>query len=121
MASVRLFVSDTEKAKTFYVDMLGFTLVEQWGTAFAIVEHEGLELWLSGPTTSAAQPLPDGSQPEPGGWNRIVIGVVNIEAKLQALTSQGVVVRSEPISGPGGQQALIEDGVGNFVEIFQER
>ena len=121
MANVRLLVSDTERAKAFYVDLLGFTLVEQWGPAFAIVENEGLELWLSGPSTSAAQALADGSQPEPGGWNRIVIGVADLESKLKELTSRGVVVRSEPISGPGGQQALIEDGVGNLVEIFEER
>ena len=73
MAVTRYLVRDTDEAVAFYVDLLGFELVTRMGPAFAIVEHEGHELWLSGPQTSAAQPMPDGRVPEPGGWNRLVL------------------------------------------------
>ncbi len=66
-------VRDTDEAISFYVDRLGFELVTRMGLAFAIVEREGLELWLSGPQSSAARPMPGGRAPEPGGWNRLVI------------------------------------------------
>ena len=121
MASMRLLVTDTGKAITFYVDHLGFELVEQWGPAFAIIQRDGLEIWESGPQTSAALPLADGSQPAPGGWNRAVIAVNDLAATLDALEAAGVEVRNRPISGPGGQQALVSDGVGNVVEIFESR
>ena len=72
MAIVRYLVSDVDASLAFY-ERLGFTLVERWGPPFAIVEKDGLQLWLSGPQTSAAKPMPDGRVPEPGGWNRIVV------------------------------------------------
>lgn len=121
MAQVRLLVSDTSEAVNFYVGLLGFELVEQWGPAFAIVSHDGLSVWLSGPQTSAAKPLADGRQPVPGGWNRVVLAVDNLDQKLTELEAAGVEVVNRPIKGPGGQQALVSDGVGNFVEIFEER
>ena len=73
MAKVRYMVNEVDPAVKFYTEMLGFTLVEQWGPAIAIVAKADLTLWLSGPTSSAARPMPDGRQPQPGGWNRLVI------------------------------------------------
>ena len=67
VAIVRYLVRDTDEAVSFYVDQLGFELVTSMGAPFAIVERDGLELWLSGPQSSAARPMPDGRAPEPGG------------------------------------------------------
>ena len=88
---------------------------------YAMVERDGVSLWLSGPGTSAAQPMPDGRKPEPGGWNRIVISVDDIASLVEELQGAGVTFRSELISGPGGQQVLIEDPDGNPIEVFQSR
>ena len=121
MAAVRFFVHDVDQALTFYVDLLGFELSDRWGPAFAIVKYDGLSVWLSGPGTSAMKPMSDGSQPGPGGWNRLVVQVGDLEAKVAGLLSNGIAFRNEILSGPGGSQVLVEDGQGNVVELFESR
>jgi catechol 2,3-dioxygenase-like lactoylglutathione lyase family enzyme len=121
MVSVRYMVSDVEEAVQFYTGLLGFSLVEQFGPAMAIVEREGATLWLAGPSSSAARPLPNGAQPVPGGWNRIVLAVDDLEEMVAQLRAKGVRFRNEPLSGPGGAQVLIEDPSGNPIELFQPR
>lgn len=121
MPSVRYLVTDVETALRFYRDQLGFTVTQQWGPAFAMVERDGLTLWLSGPETSAAKPMPDGRTPAPGGWNRIVVEVDDLAATVERLKAAGVRFRNEIITGPGGAQVLAEDDVGNVVELFQPR
>jgi catechol 2,3-dioxygenase-like lactoylglutathione lyase family enzyme len=118
---VRYLVVDTDEAVAFYVDLLGFTLQTRMGLAFAIVERDGLELWLSGPQTSAARPVPDGRLPVPGGWNRVVLEVEDVAEATARLRAAGVTFRNEPLSGPGGTQVLVEDPCGNPVELFSPR
>ena len=119
MATMRYLVREVESSIEFYTKYLGFQLVEQMGPAFAIVRKDDLNLWLSGPQTSAARAMPDGRKPEPGGWNRIVIEVEDIQAVVDMIKIAGVPFRSEIISGPGGKQVLAEDPSGNPVEIFE--
>ena len=119
MATVRYMVKDVEPAITFYVDLLGFKVEEQWGPAFAIVTKNDLKLWLSGPQTSAARPMPDGRQPEAGGWNRLVIEVDDLQAVVERMRQAHVQFRNDIISGPGGKQILAEDPSGNPIEIFE--
>lgn len=119
MASVRYMVNDVEPAIRFYVDLLGFAVEEQWGPAFAIVAKDDLKLWLSGPQTSAAKPMPDGRQPAPGGWNRLVIEVDDLEAVVARMRQAGVQFRNDILSGPGGKQILADDPSGNPIEIFE--
>ena len=89
------------------------------GPAFAIVSHDDLSLWLSGPQSSAARAMPDGRRPEPGGWNRVVVEVGSLEAKVEELKQVGLNFRNEVVTGPGGKQILLEDPAGNVVELFQ--
>lgn len=118
MATVRYLVHDVDKAVAFYEEVLGFTLRQRF-PPFAMIERGDLLLWIAGPKTSAAKPMPDGRKPEPGGWNRIVVEVEDIEAIVADLRSRGVTFRNEPLTGPGGTQVLIEDPSGNPIEIFQ--
>ena len=120
MASVRYLAHDVDAALSFY-SMLGFALDERWGPPFAIVKRDDLRLWLSGPRTSAAKPLASGTQPAPGGWNRLVTEVADLDATLATLKAAGATFRSEPISGPGGRQALVGDPSGNPIELFESR
>ena len=119
MASVRYIVRSVDQAVTFYRDRLGFTLEQQFGPAMAIVSRDDLTLWLAGPGASASRPMPDGRQPEPGGWNRFVLRVDDLAALVTDLRRQGVTFRNEVVKGPGGQQILCEDPSGNVVELFQ--
>jgi glyoxylase I family protein len=119
MAVARYLVSDVDAAIAFYTDHLGFTLQQQMGPAFAIVSRGDLSLWLSGPKSSAARSMPDGRQPEPGGWNRVVIEVDDLETKVDELKQAGLRFRNEVVTGPGGKQILLEDPAGNVVELFQ--
>ena len=120
IVNVRYFVADVEKSIAFYKDVLGFELVVQWGPAFAIVSlDKSNQLWLSGPGTSAATAVAeDGSMAAPGGWNRIVVPVHDLEANLPQLVASGVKVRVGLVAGPGGKQVLIEDPDGNPIELF---
>lgn len=119
MATIRYMVNDMEASIQFYTTHLGFSLLEKMGPAFAMVEKDDLQIWLSGPQTSAARPMPDGRIPQPGGWNRFVIEVDDIEALVAAMKKAGISFRNEIITGPGGRQILAEDPSGNPIEIFQ--
>jgi catechol 2,3-dioxygenase-like lactoylglutathione lyase family enzyme len=119
MAAVRYLVTHLDKAVAFYTGPLGFTQAERWGSAFAAVTRDGLTLWLSGPKTSAWEPMPDGRKPEPGGWNRIAIQVPDLDAEVTRLRAAGVAFRNQVVVGPGGKQILAEDGCGNVVELFE--
>jgi len=121
MAAMRYLVQDVGAAVAFYVGRLGFVEQERFGSATAIVERDGLRLWLAGPNSSAARPMPDGRQPEPGGWNRLVLEVDDLGAVVAQLRSAGAAFRNEPIAGPGGQQVLVDDPSGNPVELFEPR
>jgi catechol 2,3-dioxygenase-like lactoylglutathione lyase family enzyme len=121
MASVRYLVDDVDRAVAFYRDQLGFALRQQFGPAMAIVTRGDLSLWLAGPKSSAARPMPDGGQPAPGGWNRIVVEVPDIAAMVGKLREGGVKFRNDFVDGPGGRQILCEDPAGNVVELFEPR
>lgn len=120
MATVRYLVHDVDAALPFY-EALGFALAERWGPPFAIVRRGDLDLWLSGPGTSASRPLPGGAQPEPGGWSRLVLEVDDLDEALALLETKGARFRSAPVEGPGGRQVLAEDPSGNPVELFEAR
>jgi len=119
MAVIRYLVSDVDAAIAFYIDVLGFELVEKWGPPFAMVKRADLTLWLSGPGSSAARELAVGSRPSPGGWNRLVLETEDLVALVQKLTKSGAHFRSEIVSGPGGKQVLVSDPSGNPIELFE--
>jgi catechol 2,3-dioxygenase-like lactoylglutathione lyase family enzyme len=119
--NVRYMVDDVDAAVEFYTGHFGFTLLSNMAPAFADVARGNLRLLLSGPTSSAGRPMPDGRRPEPGGWNRIHFVVDDIEAEVERLRAAGVSFRNEIISGPGGKQILLDDPSGNPIELFQPR
>ena len=120
MATIRYLVDDVDESLPFY-RALGFRLAERWGPPFAIVKRKGLSLWLSGPGTSARKALANGKRPQPGGWNRLVIEVADLDGTIARLVAVGARSRSRPIKGPGGRQVLIDDPSGNPIELFEPR
>ena len=118
MATVRYFVSDVARAIQFYTEHLGFEVVENF-EAIAITRRGDLTLWLAGPSSSAARPMPDGRKPAPGGWNRFVVEVDDIQEKVRELREAGLQFRNDIVRGPGGAQILLEDPFGNVIEVFQ--
>jgi catechol 2,3-dioxygenase-like lactoylglutathione lyase family enzyme len=119
MVNVRYMVDDVDTAIEFYTKHLGFTLRMSAAPAFADVLRGKLRLLLSGPTSSAGRPMPDGTKPTPGGWNRINLVVSDIAAEVARLRAAGLTFRNDIVSGPGGQQILLEDPFGNVVELFE--
>lgn len=119
MASMRYLVSDVDRAIAFYTQELGFTLKQRMSPAFAYVSRDDLTLWLSGPQSSAARPMPDGRRPEPGGWNRLVLEVKDLPSRVAEMKRAGIRFRNEIVVGPGGRQILAEDPDGNPVELFE--
>ena len=117
--NVRYMVDDVDAAVAFYTTHLGFTLLSSVAPAFADVSRGQLRLLLSGPTSSAGRPMPDGRTPEPGGWNRIHLVVDDLAAEVERLRQEGVTFRNDIVTGPGGSQILLEDPAGNVVELFQ--
>jgi catechol 2,3-dioxygenase-like lactoylglutathione lyase family enzyme len=121
MATVRYLVADVDRAVAFYTRVLGFDLEQQMGSAFACVSRGDLTVWLSGPTSSAARPMPDGRQPAPGGWNRFVVEVDDIDASVATLRGAGATFRNDVVTGPGGRQIVVDDPDGNPIELFEAR
>ena len=117
--NVRYMVDDVPAAVDFYTRHFGFTLQSNAAPAFADVIRGHLRLLLSGPTSSAGRPMPDGRKPEAGGWNRIHFVVDDIEAEVKRLRAEGVRFRNDIVTGPGGKQILVEDSAGNPIELFE--
>ena len=118
MAYVRYLVTDVAKAVSFYTTHLEFAIQGQW-PAMAILKRGDLTLWIAGPKASASRPMPDGSQPTPGGWNRFVVETNDLAAMVAKWKAAGLHFRNDIHSGPGGQQILLDDTCGNVVELFQ--
>lgn len=116
--NVRYMVDDVAAAVDFYTSHLGFTVALS-SPAFADVRRGQLRLLLSGPQSSAGRPMPDGAQPEAGGWNRIHLLTDDIGTEIDRLRAEGVDFRNDVVVGPGGSQILLQDPAGNLVELFQ--
>jgi catechol 2,3-dioxygenase-like lactoylglutathione lyase family enzyme len=119
LVNVRYMVDDVETAVAFYTTHFGFTVRLNAAPAFADVVRGHLRLLLSGPSSSAGRPMPDGRIPEPGGWNRMHFIVADIEAEVERLRSADLTFRNDVVSGPGGRQILLEDPAGNPIELFE--
>jgi predicted enzyme related to lactoylglutathione lyase len=118
---VRYIVDDVDAAIAFYTKNLRFEVTAQSGPYFAILSRENMQLVLSPPKGpgGGSQPMPDGSKPEPGGWNRIIVRTSDLDGEVNALEKAGVSFRNEIVSGPGGRQILLQDPSGNLVELFE--
>lgn len=118
---VRYIVNDVDAAIAFYCGYLGFKEVMHPAPAFAMLTRGDLRLVLSAPNPSAGggQPMPDGTQQHPGGWNRFAVEVQDIAALVEKLRNAGVRFRNEIVTGVGGRQILVEDPSGNPVELFE--
>ena len=116
---VRYQVKDVERSISFYTEVLGFKLDMKNLPAFGQVSVGNLKLILSGPKASGSRPMPDGRQQEPGGWNRVVLQVNDLPARIGELKKLGVRFRNEMETGPGGKQVQVEDPDGNPIELFE--
>jgi len=116
---VRYQVADVNRSLAFYSQQLGFKVDLQRPPAFAQVSVNGLKLILSGPGASGSRPMPDGRKQEAGGWNRVVLHVKDLPARIEALKKAGVSFRNEMEVGPGGKQIQVEDPDGNPIELFE--
>jgi catechol 2,3-dioxygenase-like lactoylglutathione lyase family enzyme len=119
LVSVRYMVDDVDRAVAFYTKVLDFEILNNFPPVLADVARGNLRLLLSGPTSSAGRPMPDGATPGPGGWNRIHLIVDDIDAEVARLRDNGAQFRNDIIEGPGGKQILLQDPSGNVVELFQ--
>ena len=116
---VRYQVKDVERSISFYTGTLGFKLDRKNLPAFGQVSVGDFKLILSGPGASGSRPMPDGRQQEPGGWNRMVLSVKDLPARISELRKRGVRFRNEMEAGPGGKQIQAEDPDGNPIELFE--
>ena len=116
---VRYQVRDVNRAITFYTEQLGFKLDQKVLPAFGQVSIGNLKLILSGPGASGSRPLPDGRHQQPGGWNRVILQVSDLPARIGDLKKAGLRFRNEMEVGPGGKQIQLEDPDGNALELFE--
>ena len=119
--SVRYIVNDVDAAIAFYCENLGFTEVMHPAPAFAMLSRGDLRLVLSAPGggPGGGQAMPDGTLPQPGGWNRFSIEVTDLAGTVAKLRGNGVRFRSDVVAGVGGNQIIAEDPSGNPVELFE--
>ena len=119
--SVRYFVDDVDTAIGFYCQNLGFSEVMHPAPTFAMLSRGHLRLVLSAPGggPGGGQAMPDGTLPAPGGWNRFMIEVADLDGLVQTLRQQGTRFRNDIVTGVGVRQILLEDPSGNPVELFE--
>ena len=119
--SVRYIVDDVAAAIAFYCEQLGFHEIMHPAPTFAMLDRGEMRLVLSAPSSQGGggQPMPDGTKPEPGGWNRFIIEVADLADRVQVLRDCGAHFRNEIVEGVGGKQILLQDPSGNVVELFQ--
>ena len=119
--AIRYQVKDVDRSVAFYTTHLDFELAQPFpaGAPFAAVSNGSLTVWLSGPGSSGSRPMPDGRTQEPGGWNRLALGVEDLPSRVAELTEAGLQFRNEIEVGPGGKQIQLEDPDGNPVELFE--
>ena len=116
---VRYQVKDVARAVAFYTQHLGFTVEHQQLPAFASISIGDATILLSGPGASGSRPMPNGDAQQPGGWNRVVLKVVNLPGFIDQLKKAGLRFRNAMETGPGGRQIQIEDPDGNPIELFE--
>lgn len=119
--SVRYIVDDVDAAIAFYCQQLGFQEEMHPAPTFAMLSRGDFRLVLSAPSGQGGggQAMPDGTKPEPGGWNRFSLEVADLDGRVEALRKQGVNFRNDIVDGVGGRQILIEDPSGNPIELFE--
>jgi catechol 2,3-dioxygenase-like lactoylglutathione lyase family enzyme len=119
--SVRYIVDDVDAAIAFYCQQLGFHEDMHPAPTFAMLSRGDLRLALSAPSGAGGggQAMPDGTSPQPGGWNRLMLEVADLETTVATLRERGVRFRNEIVTGVGGKQVLLEDPSGNPIELFQ--
>ena len=116
---VRYQVADVARSIEFYVQQLGFKLDAKHLPAFGQVSIGDFKLILSGPGASGSRPMPDGHEQQPGGWNRVILEVDDLAARIDALKKAGLTFRNRLEAGPGGKQIQVEDPDGNPIELFE--
>ena len=116
---VRYQVKDVARSVAFYTTHLGFNIEHQKIPAFATLSLGPLHLLLSGPGASGSRVMPDGRTQEPGGWNRVVLAVIDLPAWITHLKEAGVHLRNEMETGPAGSQIQLDDPDGNAIELFE--
>lgn len=119
--TVRYIVNDVDAAISFYVDHLGFSEVMHPALTFAMLDRDNLRLVLSAPSEQAGggQIMPDGTKPEPGGWNRISLQMSDLAGIVEDFHEKGLHFRGDIVHGVGGDQILLEDPAGNPIELFE--
>jgi catechol 2,3-dioxygenase-like lactoylglutathione lyase family enzyme len=119
--SVRYIVNDVDAAIDFYCRRLGFHEDMHPAPAFAMLSRGDLRLVLSAPGggPGGGQAMPDGTAPEPGGWNRFQLEIADLETFVEELRRHGTRFRNDIITGVGGKQILAEDPSGNPIELFE--
>jgi catechol 2,3-dioxygenase-like lactoylglutathione lyase family enzyme len=119
--SVRYIVDDVDAAIAFYTERLGFTVELHPAPGFAMLSRGDLRLLLNAPggPVGPPQPMPDGREPEPGGWNRIQLQVDDLDREVETLRQAGAQFRNDIVSGFGGKQILLDDPAGNPIELFE--
>src|SRR5262249_22489952 len=119
MVNVRYMVDEVDEAIAFYTKFLDFRVLTSFVPAFADVARGNLRLLLSGPTSSAGRPMPDGAKPEPGGWTRTHLIIDDMDTEVPRLRDTCARFRNDILQGPGGKQILLQDPSGNLIELFE--
>jgi len=122
VGTVCVFVSDQQRAKTFYVDKLGFELRTE-----APLYPGAANLWIAvapkGAKTEVILYLPDENwqhyKQVVGQSQAVTLDVTDMDSVAADLKKKGVTFVSEPDKQPWGTYATILDSEGNKILLVE--
>lgn len=118
--AVRYIVNDVKKAVDFFTKFLEFTIKKDWGPV-VILAKDNLELWVSGPTSSAGKTTLNGQKPLSGGSNRLVVRIKDLQTTIENMKQSGIQILSGMVKSPAGKWIVIADSSGNPIELFERK
>ena len=118
--AVRYIVDNVKEAVKFYTKYLGFVIKKDWGPV-VILKKDSLELWVSGPLSSAGKTTLKGQKPMPGGSNRLVVNIHSLQKVVKEFKQNEVQILSGKVNSPAGEWIVVADPSGNPVELFETK
>ena len=121
-ATLLLVVSDVTRSCAFYSEVLGATLVREYGGDSAVLDFQGMWLLLvtgGGPTPGKPSVTFDAPADPDRVDHQLTLRVPDCRAAYDTLSERGAVFLAPPVDRGGETRAFFRDPDGHLLEISE--